>query len=161
MLCTSGKFFVVVLYSSANHLTSQTVKLKSYSVLKWRRFHNLTSFLRSKRKRKRGRFILKVDLVDKGSESETSWPVRSCHRTAKLTKVSSWRRKRRISKRTHSVKEEICCVCEDWVLYRFQGSRERKLNSFNANRWDETERKKSKRNAAKLPAPWQLHREWF
>ena len=28
------KFFVVVLYSSANHLTSQTVKLKSYSVLK-------------------------------------------------------------------------------------------------------------------------------
>ena len=39
------------------------------------------------------------------------------------------------------------------VLYRFQGSRKRKLNSFNANRRDETERKKSKRNAVKLPAP--------
>ena len=39
------------------------------------------------------------------------------------------------------------------VLYRFQGSRERKLNSFKANRRDETERKKSKRSAAKLPAP--------
>ena len=39
------------------------------------------------------------------------------------------------------------------VLYRFQGSRKRKLNSFKANRRDETERKKSKRNAAKLPAP--------
>ena len=39
------------------------------------------------------------------------------------------------------------------VLYRFQGSRERKLNSFKANRRDETERKKLKRNAVKLPAP--------
>ena len=39
------------------------------------------------------------------------------------------------------------------VLYRFQGSRKRKLNSFKANRRDETERKKSKRNAVKLPAP--------
>ena len=39
------------------------------------------------------------------------------------------------------------------VLYRFQGSRKRKLNSFKASRRDETERKKSKRSAAKLPAP--------
>ena len=34
------------------------------------------------------------------------------------------------------------------VLYRFQGSRKRKLNSFKANL-----EAKAKRNAAKLPAP--------
>lgn len=46
--------------------------------------------------------------------------------------VQQLKKETKDQQRTHSVKEEICCVCEEKVLYRFQGSRKRKLNSFKA-----------------------------
>ena len=39
------------------------------------------------------------------------------------------------------------------VLYRFQGSRKRKLNNFSDSNSEESERKRPKRNATKLPVP--------